>query len=122
VWRWIRDFVEGYHVSHETIYRSLFVQARGVLKKELLCHLRSAPTVPSQRVSEPVAIDWPTKAPRRNGAPACCLSVVPPEFALIGWHVSKDESVPSITANIINMSSRTGQYVFNQFNIPQSPF
>src|SRR6202521_737201 len=28
-------------VSHETIYRSLFVQARGVLKKELLSHLRS---------------------------------------------------------------------------------
>ena len=28
-------------MSHETIYRSLFVQARGVLKKELLLHLRS---------------------------------------------------------------------------------
>src|SRR5579872_1851327 len=28
-------------VSHETIYRSLFLQARGVLKKELLQHLRS---------------------------------------------------------------------------------
>lgn len=28
------------HVSHETIYRSLFVQARGALKKELLEHLR----------------------------------------------------------------------------------
>src|SRR5712672_3609558 len=28
-------------VSHETIYRSLFVQTRGVLKKELLSHLRS---------------------------------------------------------------------------------
>src|SRR5450631_4231139 len=27
---------ESYHVSHETIYRSLFVQARGALKKELL--------------------------------------------------------------------------------------
>jgi IS30 family transposase len=27
-------------VSHETIYRSLFVQARNVLKKELLGHLR----------------------------------------------------------------------------------
>lgn len=27
-------------ISHETIYRSLFVQARGVLKKELLAHLR----------------------------------------------------------------------------------
>ena len=29
------------HVSHETIYRSLFIQARGVLKKELMDHLRS---------------------------------------------------------------------------------
>lgn len=28
-------------VSHETIYRSLFVQARGVLKKELQSHLRT---------------------------------------------------------------------------------
>jgi len=28
------------HVSHETIYRSLFVQARGVLKKELQQHLK----------------------------------------------------------------------------------
>jgi len=29
-----------YQVSHETIYRSLFIQARGALKKELLHHLR----------------------------------------------------------------------------------
>jgi IS30 family transposase len=28
-------------VSHETIYRSLYIQARGVLKKELLQHLRT---------------------------------------------------------------------------------
>ena len=28
------------HVSHETIYRSLFIQARGALKRELLEHLR----------------------------------------------------------------------------------
>ena len=28
-------------MSHETIYRSLFIQARGVLKKELVGHLRS---------------------------------------------------------------------------------
>jgi IS30 family transposase len=32
---------ESMHVSHETIYRSLFIQARGVLKKELMDHLRS---------------------------------------------------------------------------------
>jgi IS30 family transposase len=31
---------EDDQVSHETIYRSLFIQARGVLKKELLRHLR----------------------------------------------------------------------------------
>jgi IS30 family transposase len=28
-------------ISHETIYRSLFIQAKGVLKKELIGHLRS---------------------------------------------------------------------------------
>jgi len=32
---------EEMQVSHETIYRSLFVQARGVLKKELMAHLRT---------------------------------------------------------------------------------
>ena len=32
---------ESMRVSHETVYRSLFIQARGVLKKELLDHLRS---------------------------------------------------------------------------------
>lgn len=31
---------ESMQVSHETIYRSLFVQARGVLKKQLIAHLR----------------------------------------------------------------------------------
>ncbi|MGH9931441.1 MAG: IS30 family transposase [Pyrinomonadaceae bacterium] len=31
---------ENHQVSHETIYRSLFIQARGALKKELLEHLR----------------------------------------------------------------------------------
>ncbi len=32
-------------MSHDTIYRSLFVQARGVLKKELLQHLRFKRTI-----------------------------------------------------------------------------
>jgi len=31
---------ENYQVSHETIYKSLFIQARGALKKELIKHLR----------------------------------------------------------------------------------
>ncbi len=36
---------EAMRVSGETIYRTLFVQARGVLKKELLAHLRSGRTM-----------------------------------------------------------------------------
>ena len=31
---------KSHHVSHETIFRSLFIQARGALKNELLEHLR----------------------------------------------------------------------------------
>jgi IS30 family transposase len=41
---WLRDEFpdnENMRVSHETIYRSLFIQARGVLKKELIGHLRT---------------------------------------------------------------------------------
>lgn len=40
---WLRRAYSGnedYQVSHETIYRTLFIQARGALKKELLTHLR----------------------------------------------------------------------------------
>jgi len=44
---------ETHHVSHETIYRSLFVQARGVLKKELLQHLRSKRTIRRSRRMDP---------------------------------------------------------------------
>ena len=41
---WLRDHYPGHPemwVSHETIYRSLFIQARGALKKELVGHLRT---------------------------------------------------------------------------------
>lgn len=36
---------EAYQVSHETIYRTLFVQTRGALKKELQQYLRSKRTI-----------------------------------------------------------------------------
>jgi IS30 family transposase len=41
---WLKTYYpddESLRVSHETIYRSLFIQARGVLKTELMDHLRS---------------------------------------------------------------------------------
>ena len=53
---WLKRMHRGedsYQVSHETIYRSLFVQARGVLKKELLQHLRSKRTnLRSRQISQ----------------------------------------------------------------------
>jgi IS30 family transposase len=42
---------ESMRVSHETIYRSLFIQARGVLKKELIGHLRSKRRIRRSRQS-----------------------------------------------------------------------
>ena len=44
---------ESNQVSHETIYRSLFVQTRGVLKKELLSHLRSKRSMRRSRPVDP---------------------------------------------------------------------
>jgi IS30 family transposase len=40
---------ESFNVSHETIYRTLFIQARGALKKELLQHLRRPRTMRRSR-------------------------------------------------------------------------
>lgn len=40
---------EDKRVSHETIYRSLFIQTRGVLKKELLAHLRATRSIRRSR-------------------------------------------------------------------------
>jgi IS30 family transposase len=42
---------ESMRVSHETIYRSLFIQARGVLKKELVQHLSSKRLISRSRHS-----------------------------------------------------------------------
>lgn len=49
---------EGLRVSHETIYRSLFVQARGVLKKELIGHLRAV-----RRMRQPKGGTTPSRLP-----------------------------------------------------------
>ena len=48
-----REFAddEDKRVSHEAIYKSLFIQARGVLKKELMAYLRSKRTIRRSRHS-----------------------------------------------------------------------
>ena len=49
---------EAYHVSHETIYKSLYIQSRGVLKKELLKTLRSQRIMRRARNSSLKNKDW----------------------------------------------------------------
>jgi IS30 family transposase len=47
--------VSDMHVSHETIYRSLFIQTRGALKRELTKHLRTRRQMRrSQRAGQPI--------------------------------------------------------------------
>jgi IS30 family transposase len=48
---------EHNQVSHEAIYRSLFIQARGVLKKELVGHLRSKRTMRRSRHATGKGVD-----------------------------------------------------------------
>ena len=42
-------------VSHETIYRTLFIQSRGALKQELLVHLRGGRTLRRSRARKPLS-------------------------------------------------------------------
>lgn len=53
-------------VSHETIYRSLFVQARGVLKKELVRHLRTRRTMRRFEYASPLGQN---QGPTREAGP-----------------------------------------------------
>jgi IS30 family transposase len=46
------------NISAETIYKSLYIQARGVLKKELVSHLRKRRPMRSAKASPPDAVRW----------------------------------------------------------------
>lgn len=75
---------EAMGVSAETIYRTLFVQAKGALKKELLAHLRSRRTMRSSRhasTSGPQARSdqrWPSRSviARQRPKTVCCPDIL----------------------------------------------
>ena len=69
---WLRRIYpenEAQRVSHETIYRSLYVQTRGVLKQQLLAHLRSQRIMRrSQHASKRGARADPSSMPCRSAS------------------------------------------------------
>lgn len=71
---------ERMRISHETIYKTLFIQARGVLKKELQAHLRTRRKMRRSKLAS-------TKGQRRGEiVDAVSISERPPEV--------KDRAVP----------------------------
>ena len=79
---WLRKNHHGdlhMQLSHEAIYRTLFIQARGLLKRELLSHLRSrrmmrrskdftTKGIPRGQITDAVSIQRPWS----NASPASC--------------------------------------------------
>ena len=60
---------DGMRVSHETIYRSLFVQARGELRRELTKHLRTSGPVARLRAARRPAASWSARSRSVRGRP-----------------------------------------------------
>ena len=98
---------EALHVSHETIYRSLYVQARGVLKKELLQHLRTRRPIRRSRYSS-------TKKDQRGRiADAVSISERPAaaEDRAVPGHWEGDLLCGSRNSFIVTLVERHSRYV-----------
>ena len=98
---------EARQVSHETIYRSLYVQARGVLKKELMEHLRSPRPIRRSRHAT-------RKADRRGQIPdAVSISERPAsvEDRAVPGHWEGDLLCGSKNSYIVTLVERHSRYV-----------
>ena len=95
------------HVSHETIYRTLYVQSRGALKRELVSHLRRSPGYRRSRLA--------TRAPDGRGqiVDAIPISARPPEAAdrAVPGHWEGDLLAGTKWSNIATLVERHSRYV-----------
>jgi len=95
------------HVSHETIYRALYVQARGALKRELVAHLRRA-----HRYRRPRA---QARAPRGRGqlVDIVPLAERPPsaDTRAIPGHWEGDLLIGKAGTQIITLVERQSRFV-----------
>lgn len=95
------------HVSHETIYRTLYVQTRGELRKELTAHLRRSYGVRQSRRA--------TRTGRGRGQipDAVSISERPPEVAdrAVPGHWEGDLLAGNKRSNIGTLVERHSRYV-----------
>ena len=94
-------------ISHETIYRSLFIQARGVLKKELQDHLRTRRKMRRSKLSS-------TKGQHRGQiVDAVPISERPPEVKdrAVPGHWEGDLISGSRNSHIATLVERHSRYV-----------
>jgi IS30 family transposase len=95
------------HVSHETIYRTLYVQARGALKQDLVAHLRRSRGYRQSRHA--------SHAPDGRGQipDAIPISARPPEVAdrAVPGHWEGDLLAGTKWSNIATLVERQSRYV-----------
>jgi transposase, IS30 family len=94
------------HVSAETIYQSLYVQARGVLRRELTAHLRRGQTHRRPRASR-------TRQTVRGLAGAISISARPPEVAdrAVPGHWEGDLLAGARASHIATLVERSSRLV-----------
>lgn len=95
------------HVSHETIYRTLYVQARGALKKDLVEHLRRSNGVRRNRNAKRRGLG------RGQIVDAVPISERPPEAAdrAVPGHWEGDLLAGNKTSNIATLVERKSRFV-----------
>ena len=98
---------EFYRVSHETIYRSLFIQARGAFKKELKRYLRSKRTIRRSRHA--------TRKGRGGGQIQDLISIrerpAAVEDRAVPGHWEGDLLAGSYNSHIVTLVERHSRYV-----------
>ncbi|MEW8431050.1 MAG: IS30 family transposase [gamma proteobacterium symbiont of Ctena orbiculata] len=97
---------ENMYVSHETIYRSIYIQARGVLKKELQKHLRT------QRIFRQSRYNNLRGIPRWRIIDAVSISERPPEIEdrAIPGHWEGDLIAGSANTHIATLVERKSRF------------
>ena len=98
---------EGMQVSHETLYRSLYVQTRGALKKELIQYLREKRAIRRSRYGKP-STDMRGKIPDAvpiSERPACV------EDRAVPGHWEGDLICGPNTHSVVTLVERHSRYV-----------